>query len=44
MIACDNCGEWYHESCLNSVISSEEWTDCIVTSGHVIFVSYMQVN
>ena len=20
MIACDNCGEWYHESCLNSVI------------------------
>ena len=44
MIACDNCGEWYHESCLNSVISSEAWTDCIVTSGHVIFVSYMQVN
>ena len=20
MIACDNCGEWYRESCLNSVI------------------------
>ena len=28
MIACDNCGEWYHESCLNSVIPSEAWTDC----------------
>ena len=28
MIACDNCGEWYHESCLNSMILSEAWTDC----------------
>ena len=28
MITCDNCGEWYHESCLNSVIPSEVWTDC----------------
>ena len=27
MIACDNCGEWYHESCHNSVIPSEAWTD-----------------
>ena len=28
MVACDNCGEWYHESCLNSMIPSEAWTDC----------------
>ena len=28
MIACDNCGEWYHESCLKSVIPSEAWTAC----------------
>ena len=21
MIACDNCGEWYHESCLNRPLS-----------------------
>ena len=28
MIACDNCGEWYNESCLNSLIPSEAWTDC----------------
>ena len=28
MIACDNCGEWYHENCHNSVIPSEAWTDC----------------
>ena len=27
MIACDNCGEWYHESCLNSIVPSKAWTD-----------------
>ena len=27
MIACDNWGEWYHDSCHNSVIPSEAWTD-----------------
>ena len=29
MIACDNCGEWYHENCLNNVIDipSSVWTD-----------------
>ena len=27
MIACDNCGEWYHESCLNRMIPSEAWID-----------------
>ena len=28
MIACDNCGEWYHKNCLNSVIDipSSVWT------------------
>ena len=41
MIACDNCGEWYHESCLYSMIPSDAWTDCsTVTSGNVISVSY----
>ena len=28
MIACDNCGAWYHENCLISMSpSSEAWTD-----------------
>ena len=29
MIACDNCGEWYHKNCLNSVIDipSSVWND-----------------
>ena len=26
-LACDNCGEWYHESCLNRMIPSEAWID-----------------
>ena len=28
MIACDNCGEWFHESCLGSMIPPELWSDC----------------
>ena len=27
MIACDNCGEWYHENCLKN-IPSEAWNNC----------------